>query len=122
MFEKRYELLSPLGSGGMGVVHRALDRLTGEYVALKQVKVSETVLETYITETRSATEEARLGLALEFRTLSSLRHPHIISVLDYGFTDEKAPQCAGLHITQPHICRKRPAYPAHLAYNALSAL
>ena len=28
---------------------------------------------------------ARLALAREFRTLASVRHPHIISVLDYGF-------------------------------------
>ncbi len=36
-----------------------------------------------------ATEEAlrlyHLALAHEFRTMSSLRHPHIVSVLDYGF-------------------------------------
>lgn len=33
----RYHLHEPLDKGGMGVVHRATDRLTGETVALKQV-------------------------------------------------------------------------------------
>lgn len=33
----------------------------------------------------------RLTLAREFRMLSSLRHPNIISVLDYGFDDELLP-------------------------------
>ena len=33
----------------------------------------------------------RLTLAREFRLLSSLRHPNIISVLDYGFDDELRP-------------------------------
>lgn len=34
---------------------------------------------------------ARMALAEEFRTLASLRHPHIISVLDYGFTARGQP-------------------------------
>jgi tetratricopeptide (TPR) repeat protein len=78
---RRYQLLSRIGSGGMGVVYRALDRLTGQIVALKQV--------TWIADTSLASENSKLDLRLiltrEFKTLASLRHPHIISVLDYGF-------------------------------------
>ena len=33
----------------------------------------------------------RLALTKEFRLLSSLRHPHIIKVLDYGFDDNLTP-------------------------------
>jgi serine/threonine protein kinase/tetratricopeptide (TPR) repeat protein len=36
-------------------------------------------------------EMLRLTLAREFRLLSSLRHPNIISVLDYGFDDDLSP-------------------------------
>jgi serine/threonine protein kinase len=43
-------------------------------------------------KTRVAVEQhSRMAIANEFRTLASLRHPHIISVLDYGFDQEGAP-------------------------------
>jgi tetratricopeptide (TPR) repeat protein len=75
----RYDIQEELGSGGMGVVYQAVDRLTGLPVALKRVIGS---------NRRTSPETAldvRIALAQEFRTLASLRHPNIISVLDYGF-------------------------------------
>jgi eukaryotic-like serine/threonine-protein kinase len=83
----RYRINSQLGSGGMGVVYHATDRFTGTDVALKQVlfdapdsfKIDDTTI------------DYRLALAHEFRTMASLRHPHIISVLDYGFDDDNQP-------------------------------
>src|SRR5262245_47664691 len=103
----RYELIGRLGAGGMGEVFRARDRLTDEVVALKRTMqlptdVSDTAAtlgagETWILGERETdlvrtsrrdseqTQIARLALASEFRVLSSLRHPNIISVLDYGF-------------------------------------
>ncbi|MEZ4591176.1 MAG: tetratricopeptide repeat protein [Chloroflexota bacterium] len=36
-------------------------------------------------------DDARLALAREFQILAGLRHPHIISVLDYGFDEAKRP-------------------------------
>lgn len=81
----RYQLQEQLGKGSMGVVYRAADRLTGETIALKQI---------FLTDNPSPdnnTEIYRLALANEFRTLASLRHPHIISVIDYGFDEQRQP-------------------------------
>lgn len=84
----RYELREQLGSGGMGTVFRAIDRLTGQSVALKRV----TVLNESGSDTQSDSSTGyRLALAREFKTLASLRHPHVIAVLDYGFDQNRMP-------------------------------
>jgi tetratricopeptide (TPR) repeat protein len=85
---RRYVLQNELGRGGMGTVYRAVDRLTGQVVALKRVTAPG---EQLLTASTGASADMRLSLAQEFRTLSSLRHPNIISVLDYGFDEERQP-------------------------------
>jgi tetratricopeptide (TPR) repeat protein len=84
---QRYLLHEQLGSGGMGVVYRATDRLTGQLVALK--RVTQQPIEALVST--SASQNPQLLLANEFQTLASLRHPHIISVLDYGFGQDQQP-------------------------------
>src|SRR5581483_1803558 len=73
----RYEIVRPLGEGGQAHVFLARD-LAGEQgeVAVKVLKAE------------SARSE---GFRREFEALSALRHPHLISVLDFGTTDEGAP-------------------------------
>ncbi|MEM7802185.1 MAG: protein kinase, partial [Chloroflexota bacterium] len=84
----RYRLDAKLGKGGMGIVYRATDRLSGDVVALKQV----TNLEVQAAaDTAVSADDLRLAHANEFQTLAGLRHPHIISVLDYGFDSERQP-------------------------------
>src|SRR5258708_37098613 len=87
MFGNRYVLQQMLGEGGMGSVYRALDRLTAQTVALKRVHLG-------TTGTSSIPDQDTnrlLGLAREFQTLASLRHPNIIGVLDYGFDRDGQP-------------------------------
>ena len=90
----RYQLIKELGRGGMGVVHLATDRLTGETVALKQVLIPVIRLMFASVPNLNTNNELRLALAHEFQTLASLRHPHIISVLDYGFDEKQLPYFA----------------------------
>lgn len=78
----RYQLLEPLGAGGMGTVYVAYDRLTGQRVALKRVDAS---------PMQPVSPEWRLALTHEFQALASLRHPHVIAVEDYGFDRSRQP-------------------------------
>lgn len=87
---KRYTIEGLLGRGGMGAVYRATDRLTGDYIALKRVlQGPQAVADDDVTNASHTTLQTTL--TREFQTLASLRHPHIINVIDYGFDEESQP-------------------------------
>jgi hypothetical protein len=81
---ERYRLVALIGEGSMGAVSHVHDRLTGQDVALKQVLLPSNFPPDEI-------ERELLTLAHEFRVLAGLRHPNIISVLDYGFDGARQP-------------------------------
>src|SRR5687767_12284436 len=68
----------------MGAVYQATDRLSGQAVALKRVLTDGS-------QGKTAGNALRLALAREFQVLASLRHPNVISVLDYGFDSTRQP-------------------------------
>ncbi|HEX5131915.1 MAG TPA: protein kinase [Candidatus Krumholzibacteria bacterium] len=68
-----YEILSPLGAGGMGEVYRAKDTRLGRDVAIK-------VLPQHL----SSNPEVRARFEREAQTVSSLNHPHICTLFDVG--------------------------------------
>ncbi len=81
---RRYVVTQMLGRGGMGEVWQAHDRLTNQAVALKRIRPARLRVKTdALTET--------LRLTQEFRLLSSLHHPHVIGVLDYGLDGQGWP-------------------------------
>ena len=79
----RYELINELGHGGFGSVYRALDRLTGRVLTIKRMRLEHSG--------GSGSIEMRRTLAQEFKMLASLRHPNVITVLDYGFGEDREP-------------------------------
>src|SRR5262245_41819969 len=87
---RRYLLNEELGRGGMGIVYGAVDRLTADHIALKQVTVPTTQLQ-FASRVYGDSLSLKLALAREFKIMASLRHPNIISVLDYGFDNQQRP-------------------------------
>ena len=71
-----YEILGPLGAGGMGEVYRARDARLGREVAVKVLPAH-----------HAATPEMRSRFEREVRAISSLSHPHICTVHDVGHQD-----------------------------------
>ena len=68
-----YEIVAPLGSGGMGEVYRAKDTRLDRVVAVK-------VMPPHV----AASPELRERFDREARTISSLNHPHICTLYDVG--------------------------------------
>ena len=68
-----YEILSPLGAGGMGEVYKAKDTRLDRTVAVK-------VLPSHM----SASPESRQRFEREAKTISQLSHPHICALYDVG--------------------------------------
>jgi Tol biopolymer transport system component len=68
-----YEILSPLGAGGMGEVYRARDTRLERTVAVK-----------VLPEHLSSSSEVRQRFEREAKTISQLSHPHICAIYDVG--------------------------------------
>jgi Tol biopolymer transport system component len=68
-----YEILAPLGAGGMGEVYRARDSRLGREVAIK-----------VLPQDVAASPEVRARFEREARTISQLGHPHICTLHDVG--------------------------------------
>jgi serine/threonine protein kinase len=68
-----YEVLAPLGEGGMGVVWKARQTKLNRLVVLKMV----------LGEQRAGSRELIRFLA-EAEAVAAVRHPHVVQVYDYG--------------------------------------
>lgn len=75
---ERYRIEGKLGTGGIGVVYRAVQLPLARPVAVKVLHEDLTTL-----------AELRARFEREARVLSALTHPHVVSISDYGIDDDR---------------------------------
>lgn len=76
----QYEVLEKVSEGGMGVIYKARHRFTGGQVAVK-------LLHHDLTHD----QEALKRFAFEARAATSLEHPNIIKIHDFGISESQVP-------------------------------
>ena len=74
----RYEVLSELGKGAMGVVYLAKDPVIGRLVAVKTIRNSQG------DDDDSESREFRERFVREAQTAGILSHPNIVTIHDIG--------------------------------------
>jgi len=82
-----YEILSPLGAGGMGEVYRARDVRLDRIVALK-----------ILPEEFLEGEERRQRFEREARTLASLNHPNVATLYSFEEIPGRSPSSVQRHV------------------------
>lgn len=75
-----YEIIRPLGEGGMGLVSLARQRSTGKEVVVKQIH-----------ENLAADPSVRQSLAREVQVLRRFRHRHAVGLLDANLDGATSP-------------------------------
>jgi len=80
VIRKKYEILSEIGRGGMGVVYRARHLIWNEEKALK-----------VLVATGAEAQQGLKGLMAEALVMRQLQHPHIVRVEDADYTDDDQP-------------------------------
>jgi serine/threonine protein kinase len=76
-----YQLLSPMGSGGMGTVYKAFDSALQRFVAVKLMK-----------KELAANAQFVADFTREARAAAALNHPNIAQILSFGRTEETSGQ------------------------------
>ena len=71
-----YEILAPIGAGGMGEVYKANDTRLDRTVAIK-----------VLPEHLAASPERKARFEREAKAISKLNHPHICTLYDVGEQD-----------------------------------
>lgn len=89
VLEQRYLIESFMGRGGMGLIFVAQDLNEGRHVVIKMIKSSE--LQRNMQTTVKRFRREAIGL-MQFR------HPNIVTILDYNFSNDIAPFIVMEHI------------------------
>jgi len=79
LFLGKYDIQDRIGSGGMGVVYRCSQIFIGKDMAIKTLNQS------------SMNDEAVQRFQTEAKAAGSLSHPNLVSVCDFGVTEDGTP-------------------------------
>ena len=90
----RYEILSPLGSGGMGEVYRARDAKLEREVAVK-------ILPQHLSEDPQALSR----FESEAKAIAALSHPNILAIYDFG--EDEGVAFAVMELLEGSVLRER---------------
>jgi serine/threonine protein kinase len=82
----KYELLSVIGAGGMGVIYLARQIFLDRLVAIKMLK------------SNLASAKARMRFHQEGKAASALHHPVIVAINDFGIDELDRPYMVMEHV------------------------
>jgi serine/threonine protein kinase len=93
LFERRYEIVELLARGGMGAVYRARRTVLGDDVAIKVLTAPQdaALRERFLRESRAAAQ---------------LRHPYIVSILDYDVDAQGHPYLVMEYLNGPSLMQR----------------
>lgn len=100
---ERYRIVERIGAGGVGVVYKVEDRVTGRKLAMKVMP----------------RERGMANLRSEFLALARLRHDNIVSVSDYGLTETGDDFFTMEYVDGPPLLRAVPAAPSAEFYQLI---
>ena len=92
VLDGKYEIRGRLGGGGMGDVYLARRRVLGDDVAVKVIRPSGPDPDAW-----------RERFLREARACAQLRHPHIVSVLDFSVADQEQPYLVMEYLNGPSL-------------------
>lgn len=90
----RYQIVRPIGQGGMGTVYLAEDPLLKRWVAIKVVRVS-----------GAARHQATLRFRREAEISAQLNHPNLVMIFDVGVEEDLGPFLAMEYVEGKSLAR-----------------
>ncbi len=110
----RYEVLSELGKGAMGVVYLAKDPVIGRMVAIKTIRSSS------MGEDDSESREFRERFVREAQTAGILSHPNIVTIHDIGDDAETQTSFIAMEYIEGKNLKSLLAEKAYLSYDQIA--
>src|SRR5215471_14141679 len=110
----RYEVLSELGKGAMGIVYLAKDPVIGRMVAIKTIRASS------MGDDDSESREFRERFIREAQTAGILSHPNIVTIHDIGEDPETQTSFIAMEYIEGKNLKTLLAEHAHFSYDQIA--